>query len=164
MLSVEERTMINTNQITARDRVIQASFLIGALALSCKGTETAPQPQRGRLEIVADASYAAADCPHVGNALTGQLELRGVNAGAASLVSIAGVSPGSKLQKELPPGLYSMTWTSDARAPLGAPLPRTAPLVVVYADRLTRLIVHEELTESAASALDDGAIVPGCRS
>jgi hypothetical protein len=143
-------------------RTIQASLLIAGLVLACHGAETAAQPERGRLEIVAEAQCGGSGAGDDG-ALTGQLELRGVSAGAASVVSIAGVSPGSRLQHELPPGLYSLTWQSDTRPLFGAALLR-APLVAVQADRVTRLMLRQAPTESADSGAANAAAAPACRS
>jgi hypothetical protein len=85
--------------------------------------------------------------------LPGDLRLEGVEASESLLVSVAELCAGAPLRRELPPGLYTLSWQSaaqrDGLAPR-EPSPLRGPTVVsLFPGQLTRLHVQVEAPRAA---------------
>jgi hypothetical protein len=112
------------------------SVLVALLALAC---HTPKMPAVGRLVV---ATLEAAPAGSTAKAtFVGSLELRDVRDGALSSIPIQGLAPGSVLRRELPAGLYVMTWTSDAAG--SGRMVRELPLVGILAGQVTTLLVRQ---------------------
>lgn len=123
--------------------VTAASLVVGACA-------QAPPAPLGQLEVVG-ATAGSGACP-----AAGELRLQGLAGSALLVVSGAALCAGSPQRRELPSGLYSLTWQAaldGAPEPAGAS-PLQGPAVVsLLPGQLTRLRVQLEPREGSGTAV-----------
>jgi hypothetical protein len=140
---------------------------LAAVALSVLGAcnEHAVAPA-GYLELVGAPSRGP-PCDAGGGDAVGDLKLEGIDAPALLLVSGAEICDGALVRRELPPGLYSVSWQSaahdDALARHQPGMLRGPAVVSLFSGQVTRLRVQIEALPAAAASAETESSDVGAR-
>jgi hypothetical protein len=117
------------------------TLLVAALALGCNQTESRAS---GHVDVVSSPATAAW-CPDADRPLSGNLELVGLRNEGVTSVSGEELWRGSPTRRELPAGLYAVSWTpspSLEESEGGAWMLRSPVLVNVFSGQVTIVSVR----------------------
>jgi len=129
-------------------------MLVGS-TLAC--TQNEPRAT-GDLEVVLSVRTGA--CRHSKPSLAGALSLRRLDNAAEATVSGEDLATGRTIHRELPDGLYTVTWeprvSLDPNEPYAPWTLHTPGVVNIAAGQVTKLVVHRTITSCAFTSHTSG--------